>query len=208
MRVEAARQAFDPNPWFSKLDKLLAQTQIYSEFVLDKMDQITAATPKAVEIKDEEKHVQEQKTGHDRKRKSNSKLQYHDVNVVPLEPTTGLGTLIDQHWSETVPLPATPDQRQLQCISRFGLHDFPARLAFADVGLELRGMDQNTMYHPGFYLSTMQVLIQEIRKSAQSAWPRHNFNMASIDQWLCLNFFILLLRSRVQVKKRRNKTES
>lgn len=40
-REEAARQAFDPKAKFSKLDELLTQTQLYSEFLLEKMEQIT-----------------------------------------------------------------------------------------------------------------------------------------------------------------------
>jgi ATP-dependent DNA helicase len=40
-REEAARQAFDPKARFNKLDELLTQTQLYSEFLLEKMDQIT-----------------------------------------------------------------------------------------------------------------------------------------------------------------------
>jgi ATP-dependent DNA helicase len=40
-REEAARQAVDPKARFNKLDELLTQTQLYSEFLLEKMDQIT-----------------------------------------------------------------------------------------------------------------------------------------------------------------------
>ena len=40
-KEEAARAAFDPKARFSKLDELLTQTQLYSEFLLEKMDQIT-----------------------------------------------------------------------------------------------------------------------------------------------------------------------
>lgn len=40
-REEAARLAFDPKARFSKLDELLTQTQLYSEFLLEKMEQIT-----------------------------------------------------------------------------------------------------------------------------------------------------------------------
>jgi ATP-dependent DNA helicase len=40
-KEEAARLAFDPNARFSKLDELLTQTQLYSEFLLEKMEEIT-----------------------------------------------------------------------------------------------------------------------------------------------------------------------
>jgi ATP-dependent DNA helicase len=41
-RREAARQqALDPKARFSKLDELLTKTQLYSEFLLEKMEQIT-----------------------------------------------------------------------------------------------------------------------------------------------------------------------
>ncbi len=39
-REEAARLAFDPNARFNKLDELLSQTQLYSEFLLEKMETI------------------------------------------------------------------------------------------------------------------------------------------------------------------------
>ncbi|KAM0871534.1 hypothetical protein ACQ4PT_039338 [Festuca glaucescens] len=80
-REEAARQAIDPKARFNKLDELLTQTQLYSEFLLEKMDQITDvhSTPKkAVEIKEEEEPVEEPKKGRGRKRKSNAKPQYND----------------------------------------------------------------------------------------------------------------------------------
>ncbi|KAF7047585.1 hypothetical protein CFC21_056494 [Triticum aestivum] len=77
-REEAARQAFDPNAKFSKLDELLTQTQLYSEFLLEKMEQITDVKPTAVEVKDEEEPVEEQKKGRGRKRKAANKPQYND----------------------------------------------------------------------------------------------------------------------------------
>ena len=40
-KKEAARLAFDPNARFRKLDELLTQTQQYSEFLLEKMEEIT-----------------------------------------------------------------------------------------------------------------------------------------------------------------------
>ena len=39
-REEAARLAFDPETRYSKLDELLTKTQLFSEFLLQKMDQI------------------------------------------------------------------------------------------------------------------------------------------------------------------------
>ncbi|XP_004232396.1 ATP-dependent DNA helicase DDM1-like [Solanum lycopersicum] len=53
---------------FTKLDELLTQTQLYSEFLLEKMDNIT--TTKVME--DEEKSVKENKKGRGSKRKATS----------------------------------------------------------------------------------------------------------------------------------------
>ena len=39
-REEAARLAFDPETRYNKLDELLSQTQLYSEFLLENMDRI------------------------------------------------------------------------------------------------------------------------------------------------------------------------
>lgn len=39
-REEAARLAFDPETRYSKLDELLTKTQLFSEFLLEKMDAI------------------------------------------------------------------------------------------------------------------------------------------------------------------------
>jgi len=39
-REEAAKIAFDPKARYSKLDELLTKTQLYSEFLLEKMDKI------------------------------------------------------------------------------------------------------------------------------------------------------------------------
>jgi ATP-dependent DNA helicase len=39
-REEATRLAFDPEAKYSKLDELLTKTQLFSEFLLQKMDQI------------------------------------------------------------------------------------------------------------------------------------------------------------------------
>ncbi|KAI5015274.1 hypothetical protein ZWY2020_056664 [Hordeum vulgare] len=88
--------------------------------------------------------------------------------------------------------------------------------AFEVVGLELRGMGQDTAYHPGLYLTTAQreaveSLIQELPKFMLKAVPAdcsecpicleefkvgnevrgllcaHNFHVECIDQWLRLN---------------------
>ncbi|KAI4973622.1 hypothetical protein ZWY2020_041403 [Hordeum vulgare] len=74
-RRREARKAFDPNQRFSKLDELLTKTQLYSEFLLEKMEQIT---DKAVEVKDEEEPVEEKKKGRGRKRKAKAKPKYND----------------------------------------------------------------------------------------------------------------------------------
>ncbi|KAH0719185.1 ATP-dependent DNA helicase DDM1-like [Solanum tuberosum] len=50
---------------FSKLDELLTQTQLYSEFLLEKMDNITVAG-----VEDEEKGSEDKKRGRGRKRKA------------------------------------------------------------------------------------------------------------------------------------------
>lgn len=41
VKKEASEQAYDPDVRFSKLDELLTQTQLYSEFLLEKMDDIS-----------------------------------------------------------------------------------------------------------------------------------------------------------------------
>nr|XP_020170618.1 ATP-dependent DNA helicase DDM1-like [Aegilops tauschii subsp. strangulata] len=74
-RKREARKAFDPNERFSKLDELLTKTQLFSEFLLERMEQIT---DKAVEVKDEEEPVEEQKKGRGRKRKAKAKPKYND----------------------------------------------------------------------------------------------------------------------------------
>ncbi|XP_037478482.1 ATP-dependent DNA helicase DDM1-like isoform X1 [Triticum dicoccoides] len=74
-REQAARLALDPNACFSKLDELLTETQLYSEFLLEKMAQIT---DNFLEVKDEEGSVEDKKKGCGRKRKVNSKPQYND----------------------------------------------------------------------------------------------------------------------------------
>jgi ATP-dependent DNA helicase len=40
-RKREAHKAFDPNERFSKLDELLTKTQLFSEFLLERMEQIT-----------------------------------------------------------------------------------------------------------------------------------------------------------------------
>ncbi|XP_072971331.1 ATP-dependent DNA helicase DDM1 [Typha angustifolia] len=62
------RDAYYPEARFSKLDELLTQTQLYSEFLLEKMDDITF---NAVENQvAEEDETKEKKKGRSRKRKS------------------------------------------------------------------------------------------------------------------------------------------
>ncbi|KAF7002559.1 LOW QUALITY PROTEIN: hypothetical protein CFC21_018039 [Triticum aestivum] len=77
-REQAARLALDPNACFSKLDELLTETQLYSEFLLEKMAQITDVKQNFLEVKDEEGSVEDKKKGCGRKRKVNSKPQYND----------------------------------------------------------------------------------------------------------------------------------
>ncbi|KAI4967368.1 hypothetical protein ZWY2020_028337, partial [Hordeum vulgare] len=74
-REQAARLAFDRNACFSKLDDLLTETQLYSEFLLENMEQIT---DNFVEVKDEEESVEDKNKGCGKKRKVNSKPQYND----------------------------------------------------------------------------------------------------------------------------------
>uniref|UniRef100_M8BCQ9 Lymphoid-specific helicase n=1 Tax=Aegilops tauschii TaxID=37682 RepID=M8BCQ9_AEGTA len=76
-RKREARKAFDPNERVSKLDELLTKTQLFSEFLLERMEQIT---DKAVEVKDEEEPVEEQKKGRGRKRKAKAKPKYNDMD--------------------------------------------------------------------------------------------------------------------------------
>uniref|UniRef100_A0A0E0M1S1 Chromatin-remodeling complex ATPase n=1 Tax=Oryza punctata TaxID=4537 RepID=A0A0E0M1S1_ORYPU len=75
-REEAARLAFDPNARFNKLDELLSQTQLYSEFLLEKME--TIADVEGVETQAEEEPVEEKKNGRGRKRKATSAPKYND----------------------------------------------------------------------------------------------------------------------------------
>ncbi|KAI5015486.1 hypothetical protein ZWY2020_056876 [Hordeum vulgare] len=93
---------------------------------------------------------------------------------------------------------------------------YSVALVLHPVGLELRGMGQDTAYHPGLYLTTAQreaveALIQELPKFMLKAVPTdcsecpiyleefkvgnevcglpcvHNFHVECIDQWLRLN---------------------
>ncbi|KAK3126290.1 hypothetical protein QOZ80_7AG0554390 [Eleusine coracana subsp. coracana] len=75
-REEAAKLAFDPEKRYSKLNELLTKTQLFSEFLLEKMDKI--ADEESVEIQVKEEPVEEKKKGRGRKRKSNAALQYND----------------------------------------------------------------------------------------------------------------------------------
>ncbi|KAL6843472.1 hypothetical protein ACP4OV_026534 [Aristida adscensionis] len=74
-REEAAKLAFDPDAQYSKLDELLTKTQMFSEFLLEKMDQIT---DEGVETQVEEPPVEEKKTGRGRKRKAKTAPRYND----------------------------------------------------------------------------------------------------------------------------------
>ncbi|WOL03050.1 ATP-dependent DNA helicase DDM1 [Canna indica] len=68
VKQEKAEDARDPDPQFSKLDELLTQTQLYSEFLLEKMDDITFNTlENTAEAEDQTKG---KKTGRGRKRKA------------------------------------------------------------------------------------------------------------------------------------------
>jgi len=73
-REEAAKLAFDPKARYSKLDELLTKTQLYSEFLLEKMDKIADE----VEPQGEESPVEEKKKGRGRKRKAKAAPQYND----------------------------------------------------------------------------------------------------------------------------------
>ncbi|KAG2546267.1 hypothetical protein PVAP13_9KG027157 [Panicum virgatum] len=74
-REEAARLAFDPETRYSKLDELLTKTQLFSEFLLQKMDQIADVF---VEPQAEEPPAAEKKKGRGRKRKAKAVPQYND----------------------------------------------------------------------------------------------------------------------------------
>ncbi|XP_039782804.1 ATP-dependent DNA helicase DDM1-like isoform X3 [Panicum virgatum] len=74
-REEAARLAFDPETRYSKLDELLTKTQLFSEFLLQKMDQIA---DEVVEPQAEEPPAAEKKKGRGRKRKAKAVPQYND----------------------------------------------------------------------------------------------------------------------------------
>ncbi|XP_078170989.1 chromatin remodeling 1 [Carex rostrata] len=73
---EAAKsRRLDPNFKFSKLDELLTQTQLYSEFLLERMEDITA---NKVEQEEEEEKPKEKQKGRGCKRKASSSNQYND----------------------------------------------------------------------------------------------------------------------------------
>ncbi|CAL4927035.1 unnamed protein product [Urochloa decumbens] len=74
-REEAAKLAFDPDARYSKLDELLTKTQLFSEFLLEKMDQIA---DEVVEPQAEEPPAEEKKKGRGRKRKAATAPQYND----------------------------------------------------------------------------------------------------------------------------------
>ncbi|ONM08731.1 chromatin complex subunit A 106 [Zea mays] len=73
-REEVAKLAFDPESRYSKLDELLTKTQLFSEFLLEKMDKIA---DEVVEPQGEESPV-EKKKRRGRKRKANATPQYND----------------------------------------------------------------------------------------------------------------------------------
>ncbi|KAG1341903.1 ATP-dependent DNA helicase DDM1 [Cocos nucifera] len=75
IKQEEAQDAQNPNFRFSKLDELLTQTQLYSEFLLEKMDDITFknGTENNADAGDE---ARGKKTGRGRKRKSTT--QYNN----------------------------------------------------------------------------------------------------------------------------------
>ncbi|CAN6287011.1 unnamed protein product [Urochloa humidicola] len=74
-REEAAKLAFNPETRYSKLDELLTKTQLFSEFLLEKMDQIA---DEVVEPQTEEPPAEEKKKGRGRKRKATAAPQYND----------------------------------------------------------------------------------------------------------------------------------
>ncbi|RLN16727.1 ATP-dependent DNA helicase DDM1 isoform X2 [Panicum miliaceum] len=74
-REEATRLAFDPEAKYSKLDELLTKTQLFSEFLLQKMDQIA---DEVVEPQAEEPPAEEKKKGRGRKRKAKAVPQHND----------------------------------------------------------------------------------------------------------------------------------
>ncbi|KAJ4791300.1 chromatin remodeling 1 [Rhynchospora pubera] len=74
---EAAKSMkLDPNFKFSKLDELLTQTQLYSEFLLERMENITVENE--VKEEEEEEKPKEKQKGCGRKRKASSTNQYDD----------------------------------------------------------------------------------------------------------------------------------
>ncbi|CAN6309562.1 unnamed protein product [Urochloa humidicola] len=75
-REEAAKLAFDPETRYSKLDELLTKTQLFSQFLLEKMDQI--ADQEVVEPQAEEPPAEEKKKGRGRKRKASAAPRYND----------------------------------------------------------------------------------------------------------------------------------
>ncbi|KAJ0981911.1 hypothetical protein J5N97_010166 [Dioscorea zingiberensis] len=75
---EVSAENEDPNFKFSKLDELLTQTQLYSEFLLEKMDDITFnGVENNVELEDENT-TKGKKTGRGRKRKGKATSEYNN----------------------------------------------------------------------------------------------------------------------------------
>ncbi|KAH7665175.1 ATP-dependent DNA helicase protein [Dioscorea alata] len=85
MEEEASKREFevsaekeDPNFKFTKLDELLTQTQLYSEFLLEKMDDITFnGVENNVELEAEDE-TKKKKTGRGRKRKGKASSEYNN----------------------------------------------------------------------------------------------------------------------------------
>ncbi|KAJ3672852.1 hypothetical protein LUZ60_006226 [Juncus effusus] len=81
-KEEADRaKKLDPNFKFSKLEELLTQTQLYSEFLLEKMEDITNGVEKEDEVKEEEEEEVKGKKGRGRKRKSTSASKYNNTRA-------------------------------------------------------------------------------------------------------------------------------
>ncbi|KAM0937902.1 putative DNA helicase chromatin remodeling SNF2 family [Dioscorea sansibarensis] len=77
--LEVSVEQEDPNFKFTKLDELLTQTQLYSEFLLEKMDDITfngVENNVELEVEDDTKR---KKTGRGRKRKGKASSEYNNL---------------------------------------------------------------------------------------------------------------------------------
>ncbi|KAL6595139.1 hypothetical protein ACP70R_048242 [Stipagrostis hirtigluma subsp. patula] len=72
---EAAGLSFGPKAWSSKLDNLLIMSHLLSEFILERMDQISK---ECVDTQSKERCVEEKRKEHGQKRKANAVPQYND----------------------------------------------------------------------------------------------------------------------------------